>query len=280
MQVVTFKPVSSELRRYIECFYILQRSAKDPPVSYVTFPSIFTIVVVSQNTKTLIRKKQLIIQHDPGIQMESKLVANFNKPVLVRYQGAINEITIYFKPLGINAFLNAPLNNFQKGDYSDFQPFADYEKPMLDALSIKKHIHKINAVEQYWLTKLKKFEHPFLPQMLDAFAKTGGETSVTGWASILKISRVTITKEFRKYLGLTPGHYKKILRLRQSISKQKREQTNRLSDLTYALDYFDQSHMIRDFKALTGMPPKKFFNEIAHIDTEFISWKFIREDYP
>lgn len=173
MQVSLLKPGSSELHRYIECFYILKRSAQEEPINYLTFPSVFSIVVISQHTRTAHHKQQLTITYDPETPLETKLVANFNKPVLVRYEGAANEITIYFKPLGLNAFLDEPLSTFQKEDYTDFKPF------------------------------------------------------------------------------------------------------NRLSDLTYALDYFDQSHMTREFRALTGMPPKKFFQDIAHIDPEYISWMFL-----
>ncbi|SEL99845.1 Helix-turn-helix domain-containing protein [Chitinophaga rupis] len=275
MQVSLLKPGSSELQKYIECFYILKRSAQEEPINYLTFPSVFSIVVISQHTRTVHHKQQLTITYDPETPLETKLVANFNKPVLVRYVGAANEITAYFKPLGLNAFLDEPLSTFQKEDYTDFKPFPDYERSMQRILSITEQADKIKALESYWLGKLKRFEHPFLPQLVHAFSEAGEMASVTAQAIVLGVSRVTVTNEFRKHLGLTPGHFKKIIRLRKSISEQKKQPGNRLSDLTYALDYFDQSHMTREFRALTGMPPKKFFRDIAHIDPEYISWMFL-----
>ena len=271
MKITLIKPSCSQLQDHIECFYILERSPQDKPVSYLTFPSTFNIVVISRHTRTTESKQHLIIQHDPHTPLEAKLVANFNKPVLVQYQGAVTEITIYFKPIGLNAFIDEPLSTYQHGDYCDFKPFPDYEEVMQDVLEINNHSDKIKALEEYWLSKLKTFEHPFLHQMLRSMT----DATISTLAAMFRVSRVTITKEFRKYLGFTPGHFKKIMRLRHSINEQKKQPGNRLTDISYALDYFDQSHMIRDFRTLTGMPPKKFFNDIAHIDPEYISWKFL-----
>lgn len=77
------------------------------------------------------------------------------------------------------------------------------------------------------------------------------------------ITTKTLIKLFKKHLGKTPANFRKNVRFRQAINKYKsKEKTEKLTDITFATTYFDQSHMIRDFKAMTGKTPKVFFNEL------------------
>jgi AraC-like DNA-binding protein len=45
-----------------------------------------------------------------------------------------------------------------------------------------------------------------------------------------------------------------------------------LTTLAYAVDFFDQSHMIRDFKAMTGFMPKEFFRNVTGRDGGSVAW--------
>lgn len=167
MEVKLFKPQNSLLQNYIECFYTLKHSLDEGATTYLTFPSIFTIVVASKMNRTIVKENNLLITHHPDGIMESNLVCDFNQPVLVRYEGDTSEIVIYFKPLGINAFLDCNLRAYGKGHFPSFAPFEDYKSAMTRILLMKKDEDKIKSLEDYWLSKLKGFEHPFLSKTID-----------------------------------------------------------------------------------------------------------------
>jgi AraC-like DNA-binding protein len=64
---------------------------------------------------------------------------------------------------------------------------------------------------------------------------------------------------FSKYVGVNPKKFASIVRFQnvlQTNSKGKR----RLSQIAVYNGYYDQSHFIHDFKSLTGLTPKAFFN--------------------
>lgn len=274
MIVKIYKPEDPLLKKYIECFYILERSAEEKPVTYFTFPNIYTIVTISKQAKTSVNENTITTQYCQSNFIESNLACNFNDPVLVKYEGKINEITTYFKPLGINTFIKNDLREYTKETFPDFNPYPDYKSAMAGILSINEHSERIKALESYWVSKLWHFEDLLLEHVLAEMLDTNNlNQSMTELSYKTGKSRTTINKHFGQHICKTPSQFKKIIRFRAAIQSQL-EDYNKVG-LSYNLDYFDQSHMIRDFKKLTGFTPKVFFSKIADLERGQIKWIFI-----
>lgn len=61
-------------------------------------------------------------------------------------------------------------------------------------------------------------------------------------------------RAFRRYYELTPGAYVRHIRLNR-VLRLIRETDRPLSEIAYETGYADQSHMTRQVRAATGMPP-------------------------
>lgn len=274
MTIKIYKPENQILSKYIECFYILEKTVEEKPVTYFTFPSIYTIVTISEHTRTFMSENRLTTKFCPSHPIETNLVCNFNEPVLVRYEGKINEVTTYFKPLGLNAFIEHDLKHYNDGTFPDFNPHHDYKQTMATILSIRDHHEKIKALEHYWISKLRPFEDRLLENILsEMLDKDNINQSMTELSNKTGRSRTSINKHFDQHICKTPSQFKKIIRFRAAIQNQL-EDGNTIG-LAYNLDYFDQSHMIRDFKKLTGFTPKVFFSKISAVENGQVKWIFI-----
>lgn len=274
MTIKTYRPEDPVLKKYIECFYILEQTSEESPATYFTFPSIYTIVTISENTETLATKNKITTRYCPSKPIETNLVSNFNEPVLVSYEGRINEITIYFKPLGINSFVPNNLKDYSEGSFPDFSPYEDYKETMAAILSIKDPSEKIRAIELYWLSKFHPFENALLTEVLTEMLDTNKtDQSITQLSYTTGRSRTTINKHFDQHICKTPSEFKKIIRFRAAI-QSRLDYKNRVG-MSYTMDYFDQSHMIRDFKKLTGFTPKVFFSKTSTLEKGLIKWMFI-----
>lgn len=274
MTIKIYRPQNPTLKKYIECFYILERAAEESSATYFTFPSIYTIVTISEKTETLISKNKMVVRHCQSNPIETNLVSNFNEPVLISYEGIINEVTTYFKPLGINAFIPNNLRDYSEGSFPDFSPYEDYKEIMAGILSIKDPDEKIKAIELYWLSKFRPFEDALLAEVLTEMFHTNNiSQSITKLSSTTGRSRTTINKHFDQHICKTPSQFKKIIRFRAAIQSQLDDKNG--VGLSYSVDYFDQSHMIRDFKKLTGFTPKVFFSKITTLEKDLIKWMFI-----
>lgn len=276
MKVKSFKPQNPLLQRYIECFYTLTRRPREKDEVYITFPNIFPILCLSKRTKIELLENVRTLRYFPSDKIESNLICCFPGSEQIRYQGEIDEICIYFKPLGINAFLDKKLRYYVQTSFAVFSPFADYRLRMAEIFLLENGESRIRAIENYWLSKLIGFSHPFLPQIVSEIMESGCPFSLSETARKLKISRTTLIKHFDLHLCTTPSHFKKITRFRNAMKRHRHKfPQESLTAISHNADYFDQSHMIKDFRSLTAYSPKSFFSRISPLENGRINWIFL-----
>jgi hypothetical protein len=125
MKVKAYKPKNEMLASLIDCYYLLSRDDSEPTTTYLTFPSVFSIHSIALNTKIVQVESRYIIQQDKQQSFLSEVVCRFNSALCFEYRGGVNEITIYFKPLGLNAFLAKDLSSYPEGITNSFISFLD-----------------------------------------------------------------------------------------------------------------------------------------------------------
>jgi AraC-like DNA-binding protein len=102
------------------------------------------------------------------------------------------------------------------------------------------------------------------------------ERSITAMCRSYGVSRQTMHQHFERYLCKTPAEFRKIIRFRKAVhSHPFLPAEQKLTRLSVLANYFDQSHMIRDFKELTGHTPKTFFKSISRFGDGEINWLFL-----
>lgn len=93
----------------------------------------------------------------------------------------------------------------------------------------------------------------------DAIIREGINTNLSHIIGRFSISERTLQRRFSKRLGATPKMLVRIMRINHiwdSITTDKRIDYH---DLVFLGNYFDQTHMIKDFKSITGETPDVFF---------------------
>lgn len=63
---------------------------------------------------------------------------------------------------------------------------------------------------------------------------------------------------FRKYVGVTPKWVIQRFRLQEAAQRIEEDAAAQWAELAVQLGYFDQSHFIKDFKAVLGQPPEAY----------------------
>ncbi|MCX6277979.1 MAG: helix-turn-helix domain-containing protein [Bacteroidetes bacterium] len=278
MNIQLYRPQNIILQNFIEYFYTLSRHANEEAITYLTFPNIYSMVSISQNATISSAGNKVTVQFSANNPMETGLAVRYKQPLLIEYIGAATEITIAFKPLGLNAFLSHPISHYAKHEIIEdvFIPFDDFLERMKAIMAIQKDEEKIAAMEAYWISKLTGVKHPFLYQALnDMLLPNHEEMSIAEIARKNKISQKTLIKHFERHIGKKPSDFRKIVRFRNALKQKTWESSeDNLTDITYISQYFDQSHMIKDFKVLTGYTPKKFFKKLSSSHDGKITWIF------
>ncbi|MEZ0004800.1 AraC-like DNA-binding protein [Flavobacterium sp. 28YEA47A] len=277
MQLQYFSPKNKILAQYIEGYYFLEKERDEPRVEYFTFPNNFSIVSVIDDTRLMIDNTGIFAEEKKGTPFLSTLICHYKKPFKIHYEGKIREITFYFKPLGLNAFISKPLEYYLKNFSSSFAPFEDYEATMKSILNGNNKEEQRNQIEKYWLSKLIGFENPLIQDVVLELIENAGEASIEQLAAKHHTSRQNIARQFHIHIGKTPSEFKKIQRFRETMAKNT-ELANKdksKGTLSYDSTFYDQSHLIKDFKAFTGLTPKAFFKSVSLQENATINWLFL-----
>lgn len=276
MNLRFYKPKNKLLHPYMEGYYFLSKKESEPSFEYLTFPNNFSIISVYQDTELTFSENKVVINGKKNGAFSSDLICHYKKPIQVVCKGELNEITFYFKPLGLNAFLDKPLSNFTNDFFCNFIPFEDYVAVMQSILEEKNFEKQKDNIENYWISKLVGFKHPFLNQIIDDLTNVNNDYSIAELAEKHKTSRQNLSKHFEMHLCKTPSDFKKIHRFREALKTKidKKKSDENLTALSNDLLFYDQSHLIKDFKSLTGMTPKAFFKNISPQENGEINWLY------
>ncbi len=276
MKIEYFKPRNPILQKYIEGYYFLTNTLSELENSYLTFPNNYSIVTVTNKCDIKFEKEKVVITADNKQNCFSSIISNYKKPIQVEYHGNVKELTIYFKPLGINNFLHRKLKDYLDDSFKIFDPFDDYLQTMQLVLETKEIEKAKDVLENYWLSKLTSFESGFLYKAIDLLEDYEMEHSIQQVADKCLTSRQNLFKTFATHLGKTPSDYKKIHRFRKALTQfQDKKNIKNLTSLLDSSTFYDQSHFIKDFKSFTGMPPKDLFKNLDYNKGEDIKWLWI-----
>ena len=89
-----------------------------------------------------------------------------------------------------------------------------------------------------------------------AVAGDVGRVAVAALADELGCSRRYLNAGFRSHVGITPKLLARILRFQRAVGLM--DQPLSWAEISLACGYYDQAHLIRDFKQFTGSAPGEF----------------------
>lgn len=277
MEVDLYTPKNPILKKYIDYFYFLNRKSTDEEITYLGFPTTSIYVIVCKNVNFQINKQNISIQESKNKSIHSLLICDTKISGEMNYKGAISEITICFKPLGINVFLDKDFSNYHTDIISTFEFEPNFKDTLTTIFNIESNESKVNALENYFVSILKRSQNNILSQIISEIHNSSENfPTVNELCQKYAITRPTLNSYFKKHLGTNPSQYIKIVRFRKTIKQfTSQNNTGNLVNVSYLTDYFDQSHMIKDFISLTGYTPKHFFKNISQYENGQINWLFL-----
>lgn len=273
MQVLkTTIPSSPILKKYIECFYFYSGES-DSELRYLAFPHFNTCLSIFKGVAIKRQASQLKIVESNNNDICVEFIGKYTSPVLIQYEGKCEEISIIFKPFGVNRFWR---DLMQPEEPYFSRPL--YEKTWIAFLAnFFQHDFNLNRLETFLLSQFRDTqEFAKLEESLMLLNGFHGNESVSSIALKCGYNPKTFHRNFKKQMGCTPIEYRRICKFRNSVSSKLSEKDIKsLTDLTYENGFFDQAHFIREFKKLTNHNPKDYFKMVNKADGDKIVWKIL-----
>jgi AraC-like DNA-binding protein len=91
-------------------------------------------------------------------------------------------------------------------------------------------------------------------------------------AGRLSIGIRTLERVFKTVIGISPKQFAGIIRTRHFLKALKQTDTENITGLAYQFGYYDQSHLIKDFKKKTGITPGNYFTAKDTLALNFIQF--------
>lgn len=136
----------------------------------------------------------------------------------------------------------------------------DFRQQLLQAGD---HGERVDYLDKVFKTLLNHavYRRSPIDQAIDIIFATNGMTTVSSLSQCCGIGERQLENLFKKYIGLPPKFYMRIIRFNY-IFKLVQENQQSWSGLAYEASFFDQSHFIRNFRDFTGENPADYsFNE-------------------
>ncbi|TVP45253.1 MAG: AraC family transcriptional regulator [Mongoliibacter sp.] len=179
----------------------------------------------------------------------------------VMVEGHVQLIFVVFTPLGLYSFLKGdaslvtdsiiPLDSlneiFRNFEFNQGDPIEDN---LICLEQVLFHGFEAKGNQDY--------EFP-LSSTIEYLLKHQGKSTVQELADLAGVSTRTLELKFKKYVGLTPKTYSRVIRFNALIKQFSESSLKDSCDWVEKYGYTDQSHLIKDFKDFTGMSPGKYF---------------------
>jgi AraC-like DNA-binding protein len=173
---------------------------------------------------------------------------------------------IQFKPAGAYPFLHFPVHTLNERIVAAEKIFGDEILTLREEILGKRTSEEKFIVAEEWLEQ--RF-HPnkIPPAELLTIAGDLQTEPVANYSRIVKSYSKTpkhLINQFKKYVGLTPKYYQRILRFQEILQQIHRSENIEWSQIAYQCEYSDQSHFIKEFKHFSGFNPQKFIQRDFH----------------
>lgn len=177
--------------------------------------------------------------------------------------GKLNMIVVVFHPYGACAFFNSPMNEFLNANVS-IADLGDtsYEELQDRVLNAPDNASAIHLIEQFLVKRLSISENDYnYKRMAAAIEAINHKTySINSLAEMTCLSYKQFNRLFTQYIGTGPKEFSRIIRFQRALNILETKKTFNLTQLSYESGFSDQSHLIREFKAISGYTPKEFLS--------------------
>lgn len=244
-------PPSAMLAPYVKHYWLLE--SDDVVSSQRVFPS--------GNIELLFHRGSLMKRKEGLIPATSLSGHTLSFADLIP-TGTVKMIAVVFHPYGVKAFFEFPAH-----ELSDLIVSADD----LNVRSLKeledRILHTdddnccIRLIESFLIEQLKPFKEYNYKRMIEAVRtidQCNEELSVSSLAERVYLSKKQFQRIFSEYIGATPKEFMRIIRFHKALYTLQNHPAINFTTLAHACGYYDQAHMINEFKLFSGYTPGQY----------------------
>lgn len=268
-------PIPKSLQSFVECIRIVEYSGEGHLAIHVALNGLPGIVFQHHEGESPINN----ITTPSGVVVGAPTLYVYGlmtQPGIMNHKAMPFTTTqIVLKPHALHSLLsiNASVLTNAMVDLAEFSA-GDLNQHLLEAGNEQERMALLAGFLSAQSEKVKMRDR-LVEESLYLIHQNASSITVKALLNCLNISERQFEKRFSQTVGLTPHFYIRVKRFNEAIRLMKSGRFERLTDVAYALNFYDQSHFIRDIKAFSGMTPKDLFQRVDEFQPDERVYAFV-----
>jgi AraC-like DNA-binding protein len=179
----------------------------------------------------------------------------------VDYPKSTQMFGIRFKPAGITAFTRVPVEELTDRSVELSLVETLFDKSFYEALPEKQSVAEIVAhTNSCLINQLSCLYHSNrqIIRAVDLISLAKGQLSLAAVASDVCLCQRHFERKFKSSVGVSPKMFAKIVRFKHVLQCMQKYPHKDLLTIAVESGYYDHTHLIKDFKLLSGDTPNDF----------------------
>ena len=259
---------SPHLAEFIKCFWSIEDSlgsagGPEPVVPDGCLEIVFNLAD---------RFQRFHSDNDVETQPAAIVAGQMRRSVLIKPTGRISLLGIRFQHAGAFPFFQFSLSELtDRIEDIDSVWGADgreIEERICEAGTFTERVAIIETIFTVRLIANKKFDSSIV-EAARMIAGNDDTMPIRKVAKLLGVSERRLEREFKQKIGVSPKLFSRIIRFQKLLKSLESNGSEGLLDKALAVGYYDQAHMLHEFKEFAGKSPTTFIDETHRISEAF-----------
>ncbi len=185
------------------------------------------------------------------------------KAYCTKSKGSHEMMGVLFKPNGLKPFVKFNAHEFTDRFVDATLIFGNSIMHMMEQLYDTNDVpKKFDLIEQFLLEKLSPSTASlpnYLPYSINKLLEgNSNKGQISTLCNTLNITNKSLIKAFNNNIGISPLKFLHLSVINKAIKTLSINPSQKLTDLAYELDFYDQAHFIRIFKSVTTLSPSSY----------------------
>jgi AraC-like DNA-binding protein len=194
------------------------------------------------------------------------------RPLWLEATGPASVIGARFHPAAARRFLDMPMDRATDARLDLARLWTGEARTLMRELGdARDEAGRVAAVAQFVARRVAGTEEDAtLAACVKALEDGGGAMPIQAVAELAGIGRRQLERRFLHDVGVSPALLANVFRFRRVFDAIERDSTRPWTDAAIAAGYFDQSHLIRDFRRFVGCTPGEFIASRPSLATALV----------
>jgi AraC-like DNA-binding protein len=191
------------------------------------------------------------------LQPRSVVVGPMVTRVMLDIDKSHKAVRVGFHPGGLHRFLGLSMAEMIDGHYDATDIYGSEMEDVNNQLQEAQNFDEIkNVIELFLLRKVSSLKRalPFDKAML-ALMHTSGNMPIEKVASLACLSIRQFERVSKERIGIPPKFFARLIRFSKAYRMRENFPQMSWTSIAYNCGYFDQMHLIRDFRQFACVPP-------------------------